>query len=83
MFNFSNAVEELNNKFYMDYILEYLKTFKYATRKDINNLIYPKLPDILDNEGKDRRVKYLLTKLRKDNKIINRGNDKNSKWYLK
>lgn len=73
----------LNNKFYMDYILEYLKTFKYATRKDINNLIYPKLPDILDNEGKDRRVKYLLTKLRKDNKIINRGNDKNSKWYLK
>ena len=73
----------LNNKFYMDYILAYLKTFKYATRKDINNLIYPKLLDILDNEGKNRRVKYLLARLRERGYIINTGSDRYPKWKLK
>lgn len=73
----------LDNKYYMDYILDYLKKFGYASRKDINNLIYPKLPDLLNNEEKNARVKYLLSKLRKEGKITNLGSDKNSEWHLK
>ena len=73
----------LDNRYYMDYILDYLSKFGYASRKDINNLIYPKLPDILNNEEKNARVKYLLSKLRKEGKITNLGSDKNSEWHLK
>ena len=73
----------LDNKYYMDYILDYLKKFGCASRKDINNLIYPKLPDLLNNEEKNARVKYLLSKLRKEGKITNLGSDKNSEWHLK
>ena len=73
----------LDNRYYMDYILDYLKKFGYASRKDINNLIYPKLPELLNNEEKNARVKYLLSKLRKEGKIINLGSDTKSEWHLK
>lgn len=72
----------LDNKFYIDYIIEYLTKFEKATRKDINSLIYPRLPLYLNIYEKNCRVKYLLTKMRKNKLIINIGSDTKPIWIL-
>lgn len=76
-------VKGLNNKFYIDYIKEFIKIFNKATRQDINSFIYPKLPSNLSDDEKNRKVKYLLTKMRKLGIIKNIGSDTNSIWVLK
>ena len=57
--------------------------FEKATRQDINEFIYPKLPSTFTENDKDKRVTYLLTSLRKQNKITNIGSDTKSIWILK
>ena len=73
----------LDNKYYIDYIKEYLQQFETASRKEINELIYPKLPSYMTKDEKNRQVKYLLTKLRKNDIIINIGSDTKPIWILK
>lgn len=73
----------LDNTFYKAYIIDYLKQFKQANRKDINEFIYSKLPSMLTEDEKSKRVTYLLTSLRKEGKIVNKGSDTQSKWILK
>ena len=73
----------LDNTYYRDYIVNYLKEFKKATRQEINQFIYPKLPSTFSEEDKNKRVKYLLTTLRKQNIIVNNGNDTKPIWVLK
>lgn len=73
----------LDNKYYRDYIVDYLKQFKQATRQEINDFIYPKLPSTFSDEDKNKRVKYLLTTLRKQDIIINIGCDTKPIWILK
>ena len=73
----------LDNTFYKDYIVDYLKQFKQASRQDINNLIYPKLPMSYTESDKNKRTTYLLTYLRRKGKIINIGSDTKSIWMLR
>ena len=73
----------LDNAYYRDYIVNYLKEFKKATRQEINQFIYPKLPSTFSEEDKNKRVKYLLTTLRKQNIIVNNGSDTKPIWVLK
>ena len=73
----------LDNSYYMDYIYDYLAKFKQATRKEINQLIYPKLPSTFSEDEKNERVKYLLTSLRKKGKIINIGSYTKPIWTIK
>ena len=73
----------LDNNYYMDYIIDYLRKFRQADRKEINELIYPKLPLTYSEEGKYRKVQYLLTRLRKKGIIINMGSDTKPIWKLK
>ena len=73
----------LDNKYYRDYIVDYIKQFGQATRQEINQFIYPKLPSTLSDDDKDKRVKYLLTTLRKQEIIVNSGSDTKPRWILK
>ena len=73
----------LDNTFYKDYIVNYLKQFKQASRQEINNLIYPKLPMSYTESDKNKRTTYLLTYLRRKGKIINIGSDTKSIWMLR
>lgn len=73
----------LDNKYYMDYILEYINKFGRATREEINKLIYPKLPKNMTDKNKNNRVRYLLNILKKENKIKNVGSDKTSIWIFR
>lgn len=73
----------IDNKCYVEYIREFLNNFGSATRQDINALIYPMLPLALTEEEKNKRVRYLLTKLRKQEIIINIGSDTKPIWKIK
>ncbi len=73
----------LDNTYYKDYIINYLMQFKKATRQEINQFIYPKLPSTFTENDKSQRVSYLLTSLRREDKIINIGSDTKSIWKLK
>lgn len=73
----------LANSFYRDYIIDYLTNFKKATRQEINQLIYPRLPLTYSYDDKNKKVQYLLTSLRQKNKIKNIGSDTKPIWTLK
>ena len=73
----------LDNSYYKDYILTYIKKFERASRDDINKLLYPKLPINMTEKNKNNRVRYILTMLKKENKIVNVGSDAKPMWILK
>ena len=50
-------------------IVDYLKKFNMASRKDFENMLLDKLSDVLDNQQKKDKVKNILQKLKKDGKI--------------
>ena len=64
-------------------MLAYIEKFGKATRKDINDLIYPKLPSNMSEKNKDNRVRYILSLLKKENKIYNKGSLTKSIWVIK
>lgn len=72
----------LENAYYKDYIVSFIEKFGSATRQDINNFIYPKLPSNLSEEEKNNRVRYLIGLLRKEGKITNSGSDTKPLWIL-
>ena len=67
---------------YLRLIVDYLREFGTATRPDIDDLLYGKLPDGLTRDEKTRKVANLLTKLRRDGHIRNTGTRTNPVWVL-
>lgn len=58
-----------DDEYFMNMIIEYLKRFGKASRKDINDLLNNKLSDVLNNSQKTNKIDYLLKKLKKSNVI--------------
>ncbi len=50
-------------------ILDYIKKFKVARRKELEKMLLDKLPGILDEQQKKNKVKNILQKLKNDEKI--------------
>jgi len=71
-----------DDDYFKDLIISYLKKYNKATRKEIEDLLFDKLSDVLKDEQKYNKIKNLLTSLRKEEKIINNGSDKKSEWIL-
>ena len=63
-------------------IIDYLEQWRQATRKDIEELLMDKLPDILSIEQKRTKISTLLTYLRKCGMISNQGIKRSSVWVL-
>jgi len=76
-------IKGIDNKFYQEYIIGYLKKFGQATRDEINELIKPKLPSALTYTQLDNKVRYLLRRLREAGKIENIGIGNDTIWKLK
>lgn len=74
--------KELDNDFYKEKILQYLKSYPESTRQDLNKLILRYLPSDMPNKQKDSRIRYLINSLRKDGKIKNVGTNRQPKWIL-
>jgi len=55
-----------DDQHYKQLIMEYLGRFETAKRVDINGLLLDKLPDVLDANQKENKVKNLLQALKKE-----------------
>lgn len=73
-----------DDKYYKDLIVEYLKQYKKAKKKDIRELLWDKLPDALSEAQKEHKVSNLLAALKKNNIIdTDSPNQQRSYWILK
>lgn len=62
-----------------DLIIKYLTKWKEASRKQIENLLWDKLSDVLEEKSKKNKIMHLLQALRKEGKIqVKEGR----KWTL-
>ena len=72
-----------DDQYYRDLIIQYLKKYKKAKKKDIRDLIWDKLPDILDDTKKNIKISSLLTSLRIKGIIrTDSPNQQRSCWIL-
>lgn len=70
-------------QYYLDLILKALREHKNMNRKDIDELLWNKLPDWMNDEQKSNKVKNLIFELRYNNTIINKGTRKSPIWILR
>ena len=70
-----------DDQYYKDLIIEYLKKFNSVKKKDIRVLLWDKLPDILDDKQKERKIGNLLASLKKE-KIIKTSISDRTEWIL-
>lgn len=71
-----------DKQYYLDLIVKLISQHKVVTRKDIDELLWKKLPDVMTEDQKKNRVGNLITELRKSNKIVNYGTPKEPKWMI-
>lgn len=72
-----------NDQYYRDLIVEYLKRYGKAKKQDIRDLLWDKLPDVLDDKKKNSKITTLLTSLRvKEIITTDSPNQQKSHWIL-
>jgi ATP-dependent DNA helicase RecG len=72
----------LDEQHYADLILEHIRTFGSITRKEADDLLSPKLPDLLNEKQKKYKVNRLLSVVLRG-QISNRGSKAKSRYFLK
>ncbi|TRZ53071.1 transcriptional regulator [bacterium] len=68
--------------YYLDLIVKAIEDHKFLERKDIDELLWKKLPDWMDDKQKKIKINNLLSELRKAGKIMNRGSNKKPVWEI-
>lgn len=68
--------------YYLDLIIKSITEHDFLERSDVDELLWNKLPEWMDDKQRKSKITNLLTELRKDNKVKNEGNDTKSKWVL-
>ena len=72
-----------DKKYYKEMVIELIKKFDSASRQDIDRLLLSKLPDILDEKQKLKKINNLLYEMsRKDKTIRNSGTKRTPVWVL-
>lgn len=70
-----------DNSYYKKLVIEYVKKNKKGSSKsEIRELLWNKLPDILNDTQKENKISNILSELRIKNKIKNIGSDSISIW---
>ena len=72
----------MNNQYYRDLIITALKQHTTLTRKDVNDLLFDKLPDYMSEKQKIIKVANILGYLRQHHLIVNNGSDSHPIWKL-
>lgn len=67
---------------YAKLITDYLTQFGGASRQEINDLLWDKLSDALDDEQKRNKITNLLAKMRRAGQIRNAGSTQKPRWVL-
>ena len=73
----------LENDYYKSIIIKYITEYGKASRNEIIKLLKEKLPSSLDEKNKINRIRYLLSLLKKENKIYYDNTKGISSWKLK
>jgi ATP-dependent DNA helicase RecG len=71
-----------DKQYYLDFICKAIGEHGSLTRKEINDLLWNKLPDLMNDQQKKNKVGNLITELRMKSIILNAGTAKNSSWVL-
>ncbi len=67
---------------YASLVADYLKRNGITTRSDIDNLLGPMLPDVLDSVQRKNKISNQLGKMRRDGTILNACSRTKLKWEL-
>ncbi len=73
----------LDNRHYEELIIDFLRKFGSASRKELDGLLWDKLGDILDDAKKRDKIGNLISKLRMNGQIVNKGSRAGPEWQLK
>ncbi len=69
-------------QYYLDLICKAVKEHGSLARKDIDELLWNKLPDWMDDKQRRIKVGNLIAELRRKQRIINKGSDTRPSWAL-
>ncbi|MDY0012017.1 MAG: putative DNA binding domain-containing protein [Rhodocyclaceae bacterium] len=72
----------LDDGYYRKLVTDYLKKYGQATRKDMDELLLAKLPDVLDTTQKAHKIRNLLQAMRRDELIHRTGPKATAIWRL-
>lgn len=73
----------LDDRHYEELIIDFLRKFGSASRKELDELLWNKLGDILDDTKKRNKIGNLISKLRMNGQIVNKGSRTSPAWQLK
>ncbi len=72
-----------DKQYYKDLIINFIKKYKSASRKEITNLLLNKLSESLSDKQKHSKIKNLIYEMsHKDKSIKNVGTNRSPKWIL-
>ena len=71
-----------DKQYYLDLICKAAGEHGSLTRKDIDELLWNKLPDWMDDKQRKNKVGNLISELRRKDKVTNRGSDAQPSWAL-
>lgn len=71
-----------DKKYYLDLICKAASEHGLLTRKDIDELLWNKLPEWMDNKQRKIKIGNLISELRRKKRIINQGSDAQPSWAL-
>ena len=71
-----------DDDYYRKLVTDFLEKYGKATRREFDELLLPKLPDILDGAQKGHRVRNLLQAMRRDGLIYREGPRATAVWRL-
>jgi ATP-dependent DNA helicase RecG len=71
-----------DKQYYLDLICKSIGEHRSLTRKDIDELLWTKLPDWMDDAQKKTKVNNLISEARRNGKITNKGSLGKPEWVL-
>ena len=72
-----------NDQYYRDLIVKYLEQYGSAKKRDVRELLWDKLPEVMYDNQKESKVKNLLAQMRRMGIITTDSeNQQKSSWIL-
>ena len=72
----------LDDGYYRELVVDYLKKYGQATRRDLDELLLSKLPEVLNSAQKAHKIRNLIQAMRRDNLIYRDGPKATAEWRL-
>jgi len=72
-----------DKSYYLDLIEKAIREHTSLDRRDVDELLWNKLPDWMDEKQKKHKIGNLLSELRMKERIENTGSDSKPRWSLK